>query len=97
MSAPHIVCYQDPFTVHYDGTQPHPVELCIQAGTAGRIMITEPTGATWPLPIANPARVVAAHATRSGRTLIVSVTAEQHGTATLAVPGTPWQLEIAVP
>jgi hypothetical protein len=97
MSAPHIVCLQDPFTIRYDGTQSHPVELCIRAGTAGRIVITEPAGATWPLPIASPAHVVSIHATRSGRTLVVGVTAKQHGTATLAVPETSGQLEIAVP
>lgn len=83
--------------MRYHGSQPHPVELCIQAATVGRNVITEPAGTTWPLPIARPAHVVAIHATRSGRTLVVAVTAEQHGAATLAVPGTAWQLEIAVP
>jgi hydrogenase maturation factor len=83
--------------VRYDGTQPHPIELCVPSGATGHIMISEPAGATWPLPIVSPARIVAAHATRSGQTLVVSVTAGQHGTATLAVPGTSWQLEIAVP
>ncbi|HEY3089158.1 MAG TPA: hypothetical protein VGJ59_13980 [Jatrophihabitantaceae bacterium] len=97
MSPPHIVCYQDQFTMRYDGTQLHPVELCIRAGATGRIMITQPAGATWPLPNVSPARVVAAHAARSGRMLVVGVTAGQHGTATPAVPGTSWQPEIAVP
>jgi len=83
--------------MRYDGTQLHPVELCIRAGATGRIMITQPAGATWPLPNVSPARVVAAHAARSGRMLVVGVTAGQHGTATPAVPGTSWQPEIAVP
>lgn len=96
MSAPHIVCHQSPFTMHYDGTQPHPVELCIRAGTTARVVIAEPMGGAWPLPTASPAGVVATQASRSGRTLIVDVTATRRGTATLAVPGVSWRLEIAV-
>jgi hypothetical protein len=96
MSPPHIVCYQNPFTMRYDGTQPHPVELCIRMGTAGWLVISEPAGATWPLPTTGLAGVVVAHGTRSGRTLVVSITAALRGTATLAVPGTSWRLKIAV-
>lgn len=96
MSAPHIACSQGPVTETYDGTQTNPVELCVQARTVVRLMIRPPAGQTWALPTATPASNLVTHASRSGTSVLMQLSAIRTGTVTVTVPHTAWRLQIAV-
>lgn len=96
MSAPHIACSQGPITKTYDGTQTHPVELCVQARALVRLTITPPTGQTWALPQASPQSNLVTHASRSGASVLLQLSAIRKGTVTVTVPDTTWRLRIAV-
>ena len=96
MTAPHIACQQGTVEQIYDGSNTHPVELCVVAGAVAHIRINPPSGAQWPLADASPATVVQRISSRRvGNALEVTLAARSKGTATLAV-GHVWQLEIAV-
>ncbi|HEY2982612.1 MAG TPA: hypothetical protein VGJ38_00570 [Jatrophihabitantaceae bacterium] len=96
MSAPHIACQQGTVEQIYDGSNTHPVELCVVAGAVAHIRINPPSGTQWPLADASPATVVQRISSRRvGNALEVTLAARSKGTATLAV-GDVWQLEIAV-
>jgi len=96
MSAPHIACSQGPVTKTYDGTQTNPVELCVQSRTVVRLMIKPPAGQTWALPTATPAGNLVTHASRSGTSVLMQLSAIRKGTVTVTVPHTAWRLRIAV-
>lgn len=96
MSAPHIACSQGPVTKTYDGTQTNPVELCVQARTVVRLMIKPPAGQTWALPTATPPGNLVTHASRSGKSVLMQLSAIRTGTVTVTVPHTAWRLQIAV-
>jgi hypothetical protein len=96
MSAPHIACSQGPITKTYDGAQTNPVELCVSARTLVRLMITPPAGQTWALPTATPQSMLVTHASRSGASVLMQLSAMGTGTVTVTVPHTAWRLLIAV-
>jgi hypothetical protein len=96
MSAPHIACLQGIVEQTYDGSDTHPVELCVVTGAVAHIRINPPSGTQWPLADAGPATVVQRiDSSRVGNALEVTLAARSKGTATLAV-GDLWQLKITV-
>ncbi len=96
MSAPHIACREGNVEQSYEGTDSHPVELCLVTGAVAHITINPPSGKPWPLPSAGPASIVkSTKSDRTGNALDITLVAQGKGTATLAVANM-WQLKIAV-
>jgi hypothetical protein len=96
MSAPHIACQKGNVTQTYDGSNTHPVELCLMTGAVAHIRINPPAGHAWPTASIRPSTVAKPLSSkRVGNALDVTLVARAKGNATLDVPDM-WQLTIAV-
>jgi hypothetical protein len=96
MSAPHIACQKGTVEQTYDGSDNHPVELCVVTGAVAHITINPPSGAQWPLPSAGPTTIVQRiDSHRVGNALEITLATLAKGTAAITV-GDVWELKIAV-